>query len=201
MPAVDEQISATGKLVQAIGALIGLTPAVALLFDIVDVPPSLIQLIRAVSFFITVAVVVIIILLRAQIRKLSNKRAATMVLVTVLLGTASATGYWLFADSHMVTVSRGKEAERFVIPLNPSAKIRELVAPFNGQYEQALYVSRRREELRGAMEDEDTSAVLLMLFLLVSANVLLVSAVVGGAWKISGSAGRPSRRTADQPAG
>jgi hypothetical protein len=187
MPDVEEQMSAVGRVVQGVGALLGLTPAIALLMGLVSIPPDLADLIKVLSFFISAGVILAIILMRASIRRMKSNVAAMLVLATVLLGSIAATGYWIVAQGHLIAVTNGKAIEYFVVPLHPSARIERAVAPFGRHFEEAIYVSRQKDDLRTWMREESGSASVVMLFLLVLANVLLVSGVVGGAWKVAGT--------------
>lgn len=194
MPAVDAQLDATGRLIKGLAALLSLFPAIALLFGLVDIPPSLSQIVKALSFFVSLAVLLSVVMLGPSIQKLKRAMAAALVIGTVLIGSISAISYWVVAENHVLTTNvpaaEGERIDRIIIPLNPSARVQELVRPFRGDYRQAVYTGRHGEELRRLLDKESTSAIILMLVLLLSANVLLVLGVVIGAWKIAASMAR-----------
>ncbi len=193
---VGDQIDRTGNLIKGIAALIGFVPVAVLLFGLVEIPPSLSNLIKVLSFFISTAAIISIIMLRSSIRRFSDTVAAGIIMAVILLGSISAICYWRVADKHVLVTRVGTSdiLDRVVLPLNPSPEIQHLVEPFkprNGyraakeSYRAAIYTGRRGSELRSMIEQENTSAIILMLVLLVSANVLLVFGIVAGAWKIA----------------
>jgi hypothetical protein len=194
MPAVEVQLDATGKLIKGLAALLTLFPAIALLFGLVDIPPSLSQIVKALSFFVSLAALLSVVMLSSSIQKMKRGVAVALVAGTVLTGSIAAISYWFVAEKHVLSTNvpegEGMKVDRIVVPLNPSPRVQELVRPFHGDYRQAVYTGRKGDELQRLLERERTSAILLMLVLLLSANVLLVLGVVIGAWKVAGSMGR-----------
>ncbi|MBT2188378.1 hypothetical protein [Sphingobium nicotianae] len=190
---VETTISATGRVIQSIGALIALMPALALLLGLVQIPPSLADLIKVLSFFMTVGVILAVILLRSNIRKMSSSWAALLVIGTILAGSAAATAYLIVAERHLIAVKHGETVDFFVVPIHPSARIRAAIAPFQDDYIQALYVSVQREQLRRWMRDESVGASIVMMTLLMVANILLVAGLVTGAWKVAGAIRKPAQ--------
>jgi hypothetical protein len=194
MPAIDTQLDATGRLIKGLAALLSLFPAIALLFGLVDIPPSLSHMIKALSFFVSLAVLLSVVMLGPSIQKMKRGVAVALVIGTVLIGSISAISYWVVAENHVLTTKglaeEGGKVERIIIPLNPSARVQELVRPFRGDYREAVYTGIHGRELHDLLDKESTSAIILMLVLLLSANVLLVLGVVIGAWKIAASMAR-----------
>lgn len=198
MPDMNEEISAVGRIIQAITALLGLMPAIAVLAGLVDIPPDLADLIRVLTFFASAAVILGIILMRGTIRRAKAGPMAGFVLGAILLGSVAATSYWLLAVDHIVTIRYGDKVERDVVPLHPTRRITDVRDAFGGSYEQALVTYPQRDDLRRWMREESKSASVLLLFLLVAANVLLVSGLVVGAWRAAGTC-RSTKKTAPSP--
>ena len=72
-----------------------------------------------------------------------------------------------------------------------------MVAPYRGDYAEALVTSARAERLRQRMEEESGSAVALMVALMVIAQTLLVGGLVVGGWKLTDRA--PGAKAARPP--
>lgn len=201
MSPIDAQLDATGKLIKGLAALLSLFPAIALLFGLVDIPPSLSDIIKALSFFASLGVLLAVVMYSVPIQKMKRGIAVAVVLGTVLTGSVAAISYWFVAQRHVLSTTvpteKGTRIDRIIVPLNPSARVQELVRPFNGDYREAVYAGARGKELRRLLDAESTSAIVLMLVLLLSANVLLVLGVVTGAWK---AAARAARHKAAAPA-
>lgn len=193
MPAIEEQIGRAGKIIKAVAVLLGLLPGIALLLGLVDIPPSLADLIKFLTFAISIGVVICIMLLRDRIRRLTNKTVAIFVVSAVLIGSAFATAYMIVAKDHIIVMTTGAGIERHVKPLYPSADIQEIMRAYRGDYKEALATSNRNAELSALMERESGSAIVLLILLLVTGQVLLVSGIVGGAWKLAG--GRQAKET------
>src|SRR3546814_6557694 len=77
-------------------------------------------------------------LLTPAIDKVRPSLAAVIIVVCAAAGAVSATSYRSFAQSHIVSIPVGEEVERHVIPLNPSAEIRQLMEPYSWDYVEAL---------------------------------------------------------------
>jgi hypothetical protein len=187
MPAIEDQIGRAGKIIKAVAVLLGLLPGIALLLGLVDIPPSLADLIKFLTFAVSIGVVICIMLLRDRIRRLTSKKAAILVVTAVLTGAAFATAYMIVAQDQIVVISTGAGIERYVKPLDPSADIQDIMRDYRGDYGEALATSVRNAELSALMEQESGSAIVLLILLLVAGQVLLVSGIVGGAWKLAGA--------------
>ena len=187
MPTLNDQISGAEKVIQGLGALIGAVPLIALLMNLVTLPPSLSDIVKLVSFFITAVVILSVMMLRRQITQMKPGLAAALVGALVIAGAISAVAFWRFADAHVVRIERDGTTTTYVAPLHPEPNLREAVAAFGG-YPEAI-VSPVGPQVVRQMKAGEGSAVLTMFVLLVAANVLLVSSVVGGAWKVAGSIG------------
>jgi hypothetical protein len=188
---LGNDLTATGNIIKGIGALLGLVPLLAVIYEVVAIPHDLESMAKLISFFVTVAGILSIMLNRNWISSLRSNKAALLVTGLVLFGSTSAIGYWTFARSNLVTIVHPKSAqaeewkEQVFIPLRPSPEIRDMVAPFGNDYILALATGNHREKLSNAMRREQTSAMMVTLLLMVLANILLVLGIVGGAWKLA----------------
>src|SRR3546814_14565267 len=86
-------------------------------------------------------------LLTPAIDKVRPSLAAVIIVVCAAAGAVSATSYRSFAQSHIVSIPVGEEVERHVIPLNPSAEIRQLMEPYSWDYVEALQTHLHRVRL------------------------------------------------------
>jgi hypothetical protein len=185
VPALKQRLDNLGGLVKAVLAVLALLPGVAVLTGLVDIPPSLADLVKALSMFAGVAVLIVILLLSDAIRR---ARAALVIFLTVaavIAGGGAALGYRSLAGRHVLVLELGDEVERHVVPLHPSAGIRRIVEPYGGDYAEALLTSVRKERLRQLMEEESGSSVVLMVALMVIAQTLMVGGVLAGGWKLA----------------
>src|SRR5436190_6209224 len=181
-------LTSVTNLLRGLGALIAIFPAVAVVFGLVDIPPTLIDLVKIISFSVSLIVLLGVFLLRSWILNLSNGRAALLAAVAVAIGAISLTTYFQFANSHTVKIEENPEAERyFIVPLNPSQAILDRVRPFGGDYEEALRMSTQRETLAQLMEEQRASSLAIISLLLILSQVLLIAPVVAAAWKLAGA--------------
>jgi hypothetical protein len=183
------KFATTGNVIKGAAALIALFPGIAVIFDLVDIPPTVIQLVRIISFSVGIIVLLAVFLLRDRIVAMSNERAAILGVVAVLIGAASLTGYYQFASRHtvIIPVEGTDRVDRYVIPLNPTPEIRTPVEIFGGDYDEALRMSPEAETLKIRMRDQQGSSVVIMVLLLVLSQVFLVAPVVAAAWKLVGA--------------
>jgi hypothetical protein len=185
---IAKSIENAGTLIKAVAAIIALFPGVAVLAGLVDVPPSLIQLVKIISFSVSGIVLLSVFLLGDRLRRMSGERAAIGATIAVLLGAACATGYFTFANRYTVSVEdiRG-EVRTYIVPMQPSPAIRRIVEPMQNDYRLALHISADRAELKRLMTAESGTSMTIMILLLVFSQVLLVAPVVGIAWKLAGA--------------
>jgi hypothetical protein len=189
MPTLKQRIESVGTLIKVLVALLALMPGIAVLTGLIDIPPTLVQLVKGLSFFVSIVVLIAILLVSQRIRKLPGTTVAILAGLAVLLGSGAAVGYWMFASRHIVVIqSSGQEGDeetaRYVVPLRPSAEMQRLVAPYNGDYAEALETSIQRPRLRQLMEEQAGGSAALMIVWLVLAQTLLVGGIAAGAWRL-----------------
>jgi flagellar basal body-associated protein FliL len=190
MPTVTERLKSVETLVKALAALLALMPGIAVLTGLIDIPPTLVQLVKALSFFVSIVVLIGILLISQRIRRMTGTAVAILALGAVVVGAAGAVGYWSFAGRHIVVVESADgegeaQTERYLVPMRPSAEIQRLVAPYSGDYAEALLTSNQRARLRQLMDQDSGGTAALMIVLLVLAQTLLVAGVAAGAWKLA----------------
>jgi hypothetical protein len=191
---VTGKIDKANNVIKGIAAIVALFPGIAVLLRLVEIPPSLADLVKVISFSLSGVVLIAVFLLGDRITRLSKEKVALYSIVAVLLGAGCSYGYFRFADSHTVVVELPDQTtEKYIVPLNPSASIREAVEAMDGSYEAALQLSPDREALKRSMDRESGSSMLVMILLLVLSELLLVAPVVGAAWRLAGGPGAPAR--------
>jgi hypothetical protein len=183
---LNDRLSRAGALIKAVGALLALLPGIAILLGLVAIPPSLADLIKFISIFVSVAVVLAVMLLSKPIARMGTGAAAAIVVICALVGAGLATTYFTFARNHVVAVQDGPETRQYLIPLHPSAEIAQLMEPYEGDYVEALETSVQRQELAQALDRESGGTMALIVVLLISAQTLVITAIVVGAWKLTG---------------
>lgn len=183
---LSDRLSKAGALIKAVGALLALLPGIAILLGLVSIPPSLADLIKFISISVSVAVVLAVMLLSKPIARMGTATAATVVIVCAIGGAALATTYFTFARDHVVVVADGPNVHQYLIPLHPSAEVRQLMEPYQGDYVEALETSIQREQLAQAMDHSSGGTMALIVILLIAAQTLVITAIVVGAWKLTG---------------
>jgi hypothetical protein len=191
VPTLTERLGGLATLIKAMIGILALLPGVAVLTGLIDIPPTLVELVKALSVFTGIGVLIAILLLSESIRRASARKVALLTVAAVLLGGGFALAYRTVASGQVVVVTMGDQVERFVIPLAPSEEIGSLVAPYGGDYAEALMTSVRAERLRQLLEEDSGSAVALMVLLMVVAQTLMVGGLVIGGWKLA-MAGEPA---------
>jgi hypothetical protein len=198
MPGLTERIANLSWLIKAVGAVIAILPGVAILLGLVDIPPDLEDLIKYVSFAISVVTILAVLLLTSAIQRLSSGWAVAIIAACVIGGAASAIAYRGYASTHILTVIGDTgEAEHLIIPQDPSPELRALVEPLSYDYAEALQTHVQRVRVKQLMVRESGPATLRMIVLLVVAQTLTIGAIVLGAWKLSGALGAGPRPPLD----
>lgn len=202
MPLKD-RVERLGGLIKALAAVVALLPGVAVLTGLVDIPPTLVQLVQMLSVTVSLLVLIAVILLTDRLRRLRAEAVVAMIAVAAVAGAGLATAYFQFAKSHIAVVESAGEEIRYLIPLAPSPRVRQIVAPYGDDYNEALQTSLERRELARLLEQEGGDSAAVMIALMVLAQALLIGAVVAGAWKLTsddGAAAAPRvHRTAQPP--
>lgn len=188
---IIERVRNASSLIKAVGAVIVLFPGIAVLIGIVDIPPSLADMVNLIAYSVCAAVLLVVFLLDDRIRRMSNLRAALLGIGGVVLGSACVLVYFDFANDHVVEISAPEGAEnKFITPRTPKREILEIVDPAVPgdpsitEYKTALEGSVQNERLKELMKDHSGSSMLVMIILLVLSEVLLIAPVVAIAWKL-----------------
>lgn len=174
------QIRNASGLLKAVGGFVAALPPLAVITGLVDIPPTLGQLVKLITVPISIVVVVLIFVLGPSIVRMSAKHAAITFGGCVLFGALATVFYYNFAGAHVVAA----RDQPVVIPLNPSVEIRTIMEPYDEDYAEALENASDNERLRVLMEREAGSAVAVMVLMMVLAQVLMVAGMVGAIWKI-----------------
>jgi hypothetical protein len=186
MPTLRERVDNVGNLIKAMIAFLGLLPGIAILTGLISIPPSLADLVKMLSIFICIVALVLVLLATHWIQRASGLLVGALALVSVIAGASCASAYWSFANRHIVIIEREPgQVERYVVPLYPSAEMQTIMAPYRGDYTEALETSSLSARLGQLMDDECGTAVGVMIALLLASQVLMVGGVVAGAWKLA----------------
>jgi hypothetical protein len=186
MPTLKERVEKVGYLIKALIAFLGLLPGIAILTGLISIPPSLADLVKMLSVFICIVALVLVLLATNWLQRTNVAIVGGLAVVAVIAGAGCASAYWSFANRHIDLIERAPgQIERYVVPLRPSAEIQALMAPYHGDYVEALETSSRSARLGQLMDDESGSAVGVMIALLLFSQVLMVGGVVAAAWKLA----------------
>lgn len=197
MPVADNMKN-VGGIVKAAAGLLALFPGIAILLGLVDIPPSVGNLIKVISFSVSVLVILAVFLLSDRIQRMSNNRAVLYAIIAVVIGSATATTYYQFANSRLVTVQKvDGSSEKYLAPGTPSQQILDIVQPaVDGrptisEYQFALQSTGAGSDLKDLMLAESRWTMILMVVLLILSEVLLVAPIIAAAWKLAGAAIAP----------
>jgi hypothetical protein len=195
---VVDRIKNAGTIVKAVIGLMTLFPGIAILTGLVEIPPTVGNMIYVISFSVSVLVILSIFLLTDRIQKLSNGRAVAYALAALIGGGVCLTFYVPYATSNLVPFLKDDgTADRVLKPRSPSGEILRSVMhedpghPTVAEYTAALQMAPNRVPLRQMMVSQSWSTMAMMLLLLVLSEALLIAPVVGLAWKLAGAAMEP----------
>lgn len=204
---VEGRFEGAGLVIKAVIAVIAFFPGLAALFGLVPIPEPIQRLVQFISFSLGAAVLIAIPLLDKRIRRARPETVSILTILAILIGSGLAFTYFRVAETHTVRVTiedgasppEGAAAqpreEVLLVPLNPSAEIQQITAPFGGEYEEPLHNSPRADELRRLMARERGSTTLLLVVLLVLTQILMTAPVVAIAWRAAGPTSARGRKT------
>lgn len=174
-PTIGQQIAESSNLLKGVGLLLAALPPLAVITGLVDIPPTLEQIVKMVTLPISIVTVLGIYVIGDTIARMSPRRAFLIFGLSALLGASLTVGYFVIAHPRIVSVGE----ERIVIPISPSEKIVEIVEPYDFNYQEALRNSPDKDELRNQLRQQQGPTVALMIALMVLAQILLVAGMVG----------------------
>jgi hypothetical protein len=184
---VSDPFARAGSVIKSAAALVALLPGIAALLGLVQIPPSIGNLVAFITVFVGLSCVMATAMLTNQIRRTRGRTMAIIVMVLALAGASLATAYYLCANRFIVAMPEPEPAtgRLVVIPLNPERELRDLVAVYDDDYQEALATSSQRQTIARLMDRESAGTTILLVVLLVCAQALSTSAVVIGAWKVA----------------
>ncbi|MFL6845773.1 MAG: hypothetical protein ACJ8ER_12925 [Allosphingosinicella sp.] len=169
----------TTNLLKAVVGLLGLLLPALVVTTLIEIPLSLAELVKIITIPTSVVAVLAIFLLGDAIRRWTIRRALIVFAICVLVGSSSAITFYLFAPRH-VFLCKG---ERLVSPMTDSARIHDIIEPFDNDYCRALRRSPVKKELRESLATGSVATVIVMILLMVATVLFLVGAMIGIAWK------------------
>lgn len=180
--------ASVSTVIKSLAVIVALFPGILALLELVDIPPTLIDLVKIISFSVSLIVLISVFLMRNWIYRIRNETAAVVGILAVLAGACCATGYFQFANKHTFSIKYEDEGdpETYIIPRNPSPELKAMVAPFGGSYERALRTGTNSDEIADQMGDEALGSMAIMIVLLILSQILLIAPVVAAAWKLAG---------------
>jgi hypothetical protein len=172
------------KLIKGAASLLAILPGIAMLTRIVPVPPTIENLITALSLSVGVAVIIAIMVLQQKLQKSPPLIVSLLIIVLVISGTWIAIKYVEFAKTHIIPITDNGIKERIVTPLkSPQALITIVDGEFHGDWREAYVSPIRGPQVRQLIEENNGSTYAALVIYLLVAQVLLLIAIVGGAWK------------------
>src|SRR3954469_8282209 len=130
----EAKITSVGNVLKVALVILSLIPSVAVLAGLIDIPPSLQQLVQIVTVPVSIVAVTATLVLADEIGRWSYRKAVAIFVAAAVLGASSAVGYFLFAGRCVIEY----KDERIVAPIHPSKRIRDIIAVYDNQYDQAL---------------------------------------------------------------
>jgi hypothetical protein len=164
--------------------ILGLIPTAAVLTGIIDIPPSLQQLLGLVTAVVGIGTVVLVLLLQDKLQSLSRATLGTLLAACLLVGCGTAAFYYEFAKSHVADY-RG---DMLVLPLHWPAELTRIVNQgYGGDVEAALNNSNRGRYLHQLIEAHNGSSTFVFVLLLVLSQFLIVFGLFGALVRVARS--------------
>ncbi|QLC25719.1 hypothetical protein HFP57_12290 [Parasphingopyxis algicola] len=179
-------IERTASAITAAAALAAMAPGVAMLLDIVEIPPSAAQLTKALSLAVGVVAVFTIMILRRSVERIGDRTTLIVCTVSLILGIILAISYYQVSGRMIVDFVAFGEEQRVILPLSPSDDLQSYEADF-GSYPEALVNPIVGQEVREKIEQENGSTVPALIFLVLMAQISLLIAIVVAALKFLSS--------------
>ena len=174
------------NVIKGAAMLAAAAPGVAMLVNVVPVPPTIENLITASSLAVGAAIVISIMILRRSIQNASAPLLAIGVVIFALGGAWAAMKYVEFATVYVVSfVNTEHVEERVVVPVTPSPELAAILGDFNGDYAEALVSGIRGPRVRQLVNEGHGPTYTRLVCYLLLAQILLLTAIVGGAWKVA----------------
>ena len=191
-PPTVRQFEYVGAIIKGIAAIYALFPGIAILYGLVEIPPTLVDMVKIIAFSVSGIVLLSVFLLDSQIRRLRPARAVVYSVIGVLLGAVCVVTFFSFANQHAIVVenSRGEE-QHFITPLTPSQEIIRIVhprvpnAPTPHEYKRAMQIEPEREHLKELVRRASLWTTVIIIVLLVLSEVLLIAPLVAAAWRLA----------------
>ena len=195
MPDLEGKIALSSQVIKGAAALVALAAPTAGLIALGGLTDGLSGTAAIVLPATSLAVIVAIFVLGPRIRAIPRGRAAMLILACAAGGAVCTAGYAKAAGNLVVernTFRAGKivRTDRDLKPLYPRGRLLEIVSAEDGNYHRAIRGDDGSELLR-LMHRQNDSAFALILALMVAAQLLLVCAIVGGAWWLAENAEEP----------
>lgn len=153
-------------------AVAAFLPGLPLIFGVeYVVPPRLAEALGIASLLLCSAILGGAVRFERRIGALSRRRAVVSSAIGLGVAATSLVLYFIFLGTHGVTVATAFGTETLLVPLNPSAELRDRILPFDGDYASAYQFAVDRAGLVRLMAAESfsTSAILVVLLLLAQA--------------------------------
>jgi hypothetical protein len=189
-----KSMDGVGLIIKGVAAIYALFPGLAVALHMVEIPPSLGDLVKIIAFSVSGTVIIAVFLLDRRVRRISNERAVLLSVGGVVVGGMLLIGYFWFATAYTAkVVDPPGVTTPYIVPMHPTAEIVRIVHPANGynptifEYERAMRMETDRARLKKAVGEENIFTVIVMILLLVFSEVLLIAPVVMVAWKLAGA--------------
>ena len=165
-------------------SVIALVPGIALMFNAVTLPTELEGLLGGLALALGTVIVFGIVLNRGPIRRTRPQRIAAIAAVLATTGLAATVFFFNFVDRHLIAIKRPEADPVYLLkPLDPSAELLALLDAVDGSWAEAILNPGIGHQVRELMRAEAGTAVWLLAALLLSAQALLLTAIILAAWK------------------
>lgn len=182
MPVAPSAFSRFESVIKFALLALGLLPTAAVLTGIIDIPPSLKQLLSLVSGVVGVGTVVIVLVLQDVLQRLDRRRLSMVLAGCLVIGCAMAFLYYDFAGKH-VAKYRG---ETIVLPLHEPAALHNIVQDgYGGDFEAALNSPNRGRYVYQLVEANNGVSTFLFVVLLMVSQFLIVFGLFGAVVRVA----------------
>lgn len=188
---IDRIKSAESLVKLTLGLLAALVPAAAMLRGVVDIPPDVDDLIVYISGGLGLAVAFCVFLGTERIDAMARRWIILICVAGVGIGAVSATAYYSYANSHIVSVPYGDRVERVVVPGDPSPELAELIGHYDGDWVEALKTGMQKERIAKLIAQENLWPTVTIIVLMIAAQALMTLGLLVPLWKLAAKLRKP----------
>lgn len=181
MSQLDDLSKTIQNIVKIVTVLLGLLPTAAVLLGIIDIPPSLHQLLTFIVAVLGLSAAILLLVMTKTLDRLTDRQTFAIFGLATLLGCVLAVAYYAFAHGHIAM----QFDDAVILPLQYSPQLGDIINNgYGGDVQQALN-SPAGATVRRLIEQDNGGATLIFIALMGLAECLLVFGIFGAVLKLA----------------